>query len=162
VGRSRRGERGPALANHHFDNGVGIPDDIVGRIFEPLFTTKAKGTGLGLAIAAGMVKAHQGNIKRRNDRRTWNALHDRASERRSSRCIERNLGRIIMFDEESLLLTLIANLELEGFDAIGAKDALGASSSYAGIRLRLPDMLDEWRGALSDIRSLHPEMPVIS
>jgi signal transduction histidine kinase len=44
------------------DNGTGIPEDIVGRIFEPLFTTKTKGTGLGLAIVAGMVKAHQGNI----------------------------------------------------------------------------------------------------
>jgi two-component system, NtrC family, sensor histidine kinase HydH len=44
------------------DNGIGIPDDVVGKIFEPLFTTRAKGTGLGLAIVAGMVKAHQGNI----------------------------------------------------------------------------------------------------
>lgn len=45
------------------DNGIGIPDDVVGKIFEPLFTTRAKGTGLGLAIVAGMVKAHQGNIR---------------------------------------------------------------------------------------------------
>jgi two-component system sensor histidine kinase HydH len=44
------------------DNGAGIPEDIVGKIFEPLFTTKTKGTGLGLAIVAGMVKAHQGSI----------------------------------------------------------------------------------------------------
>jgi signal transduction histidine kinase len=44
------------------DNGAGIPEDIVGKIFEPLFTTKTKGTGLGLAIVAGMVKAHHGTI----------------------------------------------------------------------------------------------------
>jgi two-component system, NtrC family, sensor histidine kinase HydH len=45
------------------DNGIGIPNEIVGKIFEPLFTTKSKGTGLGLAIVAGMVKAHKGSIR---------------------------------------------------------------------------------------------------
>ncbi|HMJ15105.1 MAG TPA: ATP-binding protein [Polyangiaceae bacterium] len=44
------------------DNGSGIPEDIVPKIFEPLFTTKTKGTGLGLAIVAGMVKAHGATI----------------------------------------------------------------------------------------------------
>jgi two-component system, NtrC family, sensor histidine kinase HydH len=45
------------------DNGVGIAPDEIGKIFEPLFTTKAKGTGLGLAIVASMVKAHGGTIR---------------------------------------------------------------------------------------------------
>jgi two-component system, NtrC family, sensor histidine kinase HydH len=45
------------------DDGVGIPDEIVGRIFQPLFTTKTKGTGLGLAIVAGMVQRHGGTIQ---------------------------------------------------------------------------------------------------
>ncbi|HMI84763.1 MAG TPA: ATP-binding protein [Polyangiaceae bacterium] len=45
------------------DNGSGIPEEIVGKIFEPLFTTKSKGTGLGLAIVAGMIKAHKGSIR---------------------------------------------------------------------------------------------------
>lgn len=44
------------------DNGAGIPEAAVVKIFEPLFTTKTKGTGLGLAIVAGMIKAHQGTI----------------------------------------------------------------------------------------------------
>ncbi len=45
------------------DNGVGIPEDVIPKIFEPLFTTKTKGTGLGLAIVAGRVKAHEGSIR---------------------------------------------------------------------------------------------------
>jgi len=45
------------------DNGVGISEDQLGKIFEPLFTTKTKGTGLGLAIVAGMVRAHNGSIR---------------------------------------------------------------------------------------------------
>jgi two-component system, NtrC family, sensor histidine kinase HydH len=39
-----------------------IPCDIVGRIFEPLFTTKQGGNGLGLAIARNIVRAHGGDI----------------------------------------------------------------------------------------------------
>ncbi len=39
-----------------------IPGDIVGRIFEPLFTTKQGGNGLGLAIARNIVRAHGGDI----------------------------------------------------------------------------------------------------
>jgi len=44
------------------DNGSGIAPDVTARLFEPLFTTKAKGTGLGLAIVANNVKGHGGSI----------------------------------------------------------------------------------------------------
>ncbi len=44
------------------DYGAGIPDDLLGKVFEPLFTTKAKGTGLGLAIVQNIVRAHNGKI----------------------------------------------------------------------------------------------------
>jgi signal transduction histidine kinase len=39
-----------------------IPDETVGRLFEPLFTTKQGGTGLGLAIARNIVRAHGGDL----------------------------------------------------------------------------------------------------
>ncbi len=39
-----------------------IPDEIVARIFEPLFTTKQGGSGLGLAIARNIVRAHGSDI----------------------------------------------------------------------------------------------------
>ncbi|HEU4535921.1 MAG TPA: ATP-binding protein, partial [Polyangiaceae bacterium] len=45
------------------DNGDGIPDAIVGKVFEPLFTSKAKGTGLGLSIVANTVKRHGGAVE---------------------------------------------------------------------------------------------------
>lgn len=44
------------------DTGVGIPEDQIGRIFQPFFTTKAQGTGLGLAITARVVEEHGGRI----------------------------------------------------------------------------------------------------
>jgi signal transduction histidine kinase len=45
------------------DSGSGIPEDSLGRIFEPYHTTKAKGTGLGLMIVQKIVKDHGGQIE---------------------------------------------------------------------------------------------------
>jgi signal transduction histidine kinase len=47
------------------DNGNGIPQKIVEKIFQPFFTTKptGQGTGLGLSLAYDIVKAHGGELK---------------------------------------------------------------------------------------------------
>lgn len=44
------------------DTGVGIQPQHLKKIFEPLFTTKARGTGLGLAITNNIVEKHGGSI----------------------------------------------------------------------------------------------------
>ncbi len=44
------------------DNGTGIAEAVMGRIFEPYVTTKPKGTGLGLAIVKKIVDEHHGRI----------------------------------------------------------------------------------------------------
>jgi two-component system, sporulation sensor kinase E len=45
------------------DNGEGIPESIMGKIFEPYFTTRRSGTGLGLVIVYKIVKELGGEIK---------------------------------------------------------------------------------------------------
>jgi signal transduction histidine kinase len=47
------------------DNGLGIPDAIKDKIFQPFFTTKptGQGTGLGLSLAYDIVKPHGGELK---------------------------------------------------------------------------------------------------
>ena len=45
------------------DTGCGIPQEAMGKIFEPLFTTKAKGIGLGLAACKTIIDRHEGNIE---------------------------------------------------------------------------------------------------
>ncbi len=56
---SRKGET--ALVSFR-DTGVGIPEENLKKIFQPLFTTKAKGQGLGLAVCKRLVEAHEGKI----------------------------------------------------------------------------------------------------
>jgi signal transduction histidine kinase len=46
------------------DNGLGVPEEILKKVFNPFFTTKptGKGTGLGLSISNDILKAHGGSI----------------------------------------------------------------------------------------------------
>ena len=49
---------------HFKDNGVGIPDTIRDKVFDPFFTSKkvGKGTGLGLSVSFNLIKEHGGKI----------------------------------------------------------------------------------------------------
>ena len=44
------------------DSGTGVPDELLTKIFEPLFTTKQRGTGLGLASCKRIIEQHGGSI----------------------------------------------------------------------------------------------------
>jgi len=44
------------------DDGPGIPEDVLPRIYEPFFSTKESGTGLGMAIVHSLVAMHGGKI----------------------------------------------------------------------------------------------------
>jgi signal transduction histidine kinase len=50
------------------DNGNGIPEKVLDKVFQPFFTTKPtrQGTGLGLSLSYDIIKAHGGNINIRN------------------------------------------------------------------------------------------------
>ncbi len=50
------------------DEGPGVPEDLISKIFEPYFTTKVSGSGLGLLIAKRIVEEHNGKIFAENTR----------------------------------------------------------------------------------------------
>ena len=48
-----------------------IPEDLMEKVFEPLFTTKHQGTGLGLASCKQIIHEHQGTIHVENNPTTF-------------------------------------------------------------------------------------------
>ena len=65
----RWGENGMVMLSV-VDDGPGIPEDIMIRIFEPFFSTKPMGTGLGMAISHSLVQQHGGDISVRSENGT--------------------------------------------------------------------------------------------
>ena len=59
VQTSRRGDE---VVLRISDNGVGMSDDVMGKIFEPYFTTKDFGSGIGLTLVYKVIKEHMGEI----------------------------------------------------------------------------------------------------
>jgi len=55
--------RQPEMVFRIHNDGASIPEDVLGRVFEPYFTTKRSGTGLGLAMVKKIVEEHQGHIE---------------------------------------------------------------------------------------------------
>jgi signal transduction histidine kinase len=49
------------------DNGVGIAADVLPRIFDPYYSTKAEGMGLGLYLSQNIVQQHGGDIEVRSE-----------------------------------------------------------------------------------------------
>jgi signal transduction histidine kinase len=45
------------------DTGIGIPSDRLGRVMEPLYSTKARGLGLGLSIARAILEKNGGSLR---------------------------------------------------------------------------------------------------
>lgn len=53
------------------DSGPGIPDHLLGKIFDPLFSTKQEGTGLGLASCRSIIEQHKGTLSVSNNPTTF-------------------------------------------------------------------------------------------
>ncbi|HIC90969.1 MAG TPA: PAS domain S-box protein [Syntrophaceae bacterium] len=59
----RTGNRANSITIDIIDSGYGISSEDLEKIFEPLYTTKARGIGMGLSVTKGLVEANGGTIK---------------------------------------------------------------------------------------------------
>jgi C4-dicarboxylate-specific signal transduction histidine kinase len=59
--RSDAHDGGPLKVSFE-DNGIGIAPQMMARLFEPFFTTRAQGIGMGLAISRSIIEAHGGRL----------------------------------------------------------------------------------------------------
>jgi two-component system, cell cycle sensor histidine kinase and response regulator CckA len=160
------------------DTGMGIPADIMGRIFEPYFTTGEKGkhTGLGLSSAFGIVKAHAGYITVRSERGHGSAFSiylpaaPRAVQRRGAPAAPAagSLTILLVEDEELVLDIGRQMLERLGHRVIAARGGAEALSIYAreaeSIDLVILDMIMPGMGggAVFDrLMAIRPEVIVL-
>lgn len=122
------------------DTGNGIPEEYLGKIFDPYFTTKAAGRGLGLASAYSIMNKHEGCIvvESSADAGTTVTLYIPALTSQESPPEVEELetlvgtGKILIMDDDAMILQIVgAALEDLGYEVAVAHDGQAAVAMYA-------------------------------
>ncbi len=122
------------------DTGVGIPTEIIDKIFDPYFTTKQKGSGLGLAICHSIIHKHGGyiTVDSVSGQGTCFTIylpavlsgdHGRQEDKKISRAVK--AARIMVMDDEEMLRNLArSQLSMLGHEVIAVADGEQAINRY--------------------------------
>jgi PAS domain S-box-containing protein len=126
------------------DTGVGIAPEIIGKIFDPYFTTKENGNGLGLATAYAIIKKHEGCItveSRAGEGATFHIYlpaSDTApipSTGETQIFVKPGTGRILVMDDELPIRDLArASLSRLGYEVDTAEHGSEALQKYETAR----------------------------
>jgi PAS domain S-box-containing protein len=164
------------------DHGHGIPEKILGRIFDPYFTTKPQGSGLGLAVCYSIIKQHMGHldVDSAPGAGTTFKFYLPASCRPAvggSRHRETPFtgqGRILVMDDDETVREIAGEmLRIIGYQVEFAADGLEAIKNWIGARRLgkpyvavLMDLTVRGgmggREAVGKLRELDPEVKVIA
>jgi len=162
------------------DNGSGIEEDKLERIFEPYYTTKPKdeGTGLGLSVVHGIVASHGGHITVYSEPGKGTTFHVYLPVIAKQKNTEESLvqapvvggsERIMLVDDDKI----IVRMEKEQLESLGYKveaytDALTASKAFRDsqdiIDLVITDMtMPNMTGAelSQEILKIRSDIPII-
>ena len=111
------------------DQGVGIAENHLSKVFDPYFTTKQEGNGLGLATAYSIIKKHDGHITVISRPEVGTTFHiylpaseKAVPEKEKTRRIKGH-GRILVMDDEASLRKIVGKmLAMLGYESEFAKD----------------------------------------
>ncbi|MEI6647546.1 MAG: ATP-binding protein [bacterium] len=175
----------PGVVFEVSDTGIGIPKEILKRVFEPFFSTKASGRGLGLATAFGIVDTHNGAISISSEVgkgttfRIWLPVSKIAPVEtdltKESTCAVTSRtpisGRpcvLIIEDDRSVLQTtriLLKTLGIDSLEAASKRDAIGVFGKHSErINLIFLDAtIDNMNNVnlLALLRQHNPNVPVV-
>ena len=119
------------------DQGVGIAEKHLSKIFDPYFTTKQAGSGLGLATAYSIIKKHNGYISVNSIPGAGTTFHiylpasDKEIPVKEEVAMLTGSGRILMMDDDELLKELAKEmLDMLGYESAFAKDGAEAIEMY--------------------------------
>jgi PAS domain S-box-containing protein len=161
------------------DSGIGIPKEILPRIFDPFYTTKSKGHGLGLATCYSIMNRHGGCIDVESEPSVGSTFHvylPVASETSSVIPVvsasHKGSGTIIVMDDEDIVRSAAREmLGTLGYTAICKADGKEAISCYLDetrsrrtvtailFDLTVPGGMGGLE-AVSEIRKIDKEIPV--
>jgi two-component system cell cycle sensor histidine kinase/response regulator CckA len=165
------------------DTGVGMPPEVLEKIYDPFFTTKeiGKGTGLGLSTVKGIIKSHAGFIHVYSETgkgTTFKIYLPAASsvsqlEKAESRkaAVPSGSGEVILVvDDEAAVRDLIkSTLEKFGYEVITASDGAEGLAAYVQARDKisvvLTDMMMphmEGQAMIRALRKISPNAQVIA
>jgi len=167
------------------DNGCGIPDTALDRIFDPFFSTKpsGEGTGLGLSTAFGTIGQLHGHITARNRNKQGAEVqfflpiirdeHDlshlnRMDKTTNCRKAVRPATILLMEDDDDMLQLLEDIVEGFGYRTIAVSDGDEGVAAFNAncnrIDLVISDMampMMDGPTALQNIREINPNIPCI-
>lgn len=163
------------------DNGSGIDEENITKIFEPFFSTKTSGRGLGLAATLGIVKGHRGGLKvtsQLNHGTTFllqfpqksDFFHQKLSGKSLAEANdERKKGTILIADDESTLLKILCKmLERDGYKVFCAENGKIAVDLFVENNKEIDLLLFDNNmpvmtgiEAGEKIREIAPEIPVL-
>jgi PAS domain S-box-containing protein len=124
------------------DNGIGIPEEIRDRIFDPFFSTKGpRSTGLGMSVSYGIIDRHRGSIMvdSREEKGTTFTINLPAAEQREGRkekkeakpvMLQTKKATILVIDDEESVRDLLCDILVDGGHAVEF-----ASSGSEGLEL---------------------------
>ncbi len=120
------------------DFGIGIPKDIMPRIFDPFYTTKMKGHGLGLATCYSIITRHGGSIDVESEPGKGSTFHvylpaSLEAVAANAGTVSRHKGSgtvIVMDDEEVIRAALRQMLGSLGYSVVCKNDGKDAIDSY--------------------------------
>lgn len=128
------------------DEGCGIPDADLNKIFDPYFTTKVNGNGLGLASSHSIITKHGGHIctSSRVDRGTTFTIHlpsigetisSYQTEFNTQTALDHGGGSILVMDDEEMIRELATGmLEEIGYQVTTCNDGTAAIRYYKAAR----------------------------
>ena len=155
------------------DNGVGIRDEDLQKIFDPYFSTKSKdtGSGLGLYVTYGIIKAHNGVIdvtSKVNKGTTFNVYIPSFEPTKAKKSEEPYEKIILLADDEPMLSDLLAELlESNGYSVIKVgtgKEVIKLLREEIKVDLAIIDYnMPELSGleTIGAIRKLNLDIPII-
>jgi CheY-like chemotaxis protein len=121
------------------DQGIGIPEKHLPRIFDPFYSTKDKGSGLGLSISHKIIERHRGTIQVESELGKGTAFHIylpsseagvRVEEKERTKAL-RGEGRILLVDDdEAVRRSTEEMLRRLGYDVECVKDGKEGLRAY--------------------------------